>query len=90
MANEPIDNGACEPAQQSEFAGIKERLDAIVEAVGAEGLPLEEALDLYEEAVGLGMKASELLEEGFESALDDAQEAPRPDAAGTGEDAKEA
>lgn len=50
---------------QQGFEGIKERLDEIVEAVNDEGKTLDEALDLYEEAVKLGMQASSLLEEGL-------------------------
>mgnify|MGYP004445676679 CR=1 FL=1 len=42
---------------------LKARLEAIVEAVGDESLPLDEALSLYEEAVSLGMRASEMVEE---------------------------
>lgn len=34
----------------------------IVDSVSDESLSLDEALTLYEEAVGLGMKASELIE----------------------------
>ena len=45
------------------FAELKERLDAIVEAVSDDELPLDDALVLYEEAVALGLRASELLEE---------------------------
>lgn len=47
------------------FEAVKARLDEIVEAVGDENLPLDEALDLYEEAVALGMRASDLLEVGI-------------------------
>ena len=46
------------------FEAIKERLEEIAEAVGSDDVPLDQALDLFEEAVGLGMQASELLEEG--------------------------
>jgi exodeoxyribonuclease VII small subunit len=48
------------------FESVKERLDQIVEAVSDEELPLDEALSLYEEAVGLGLRASDLLEEGID------------------------
>ena len=48
------------------FDDIKSRLDEIVEAVNADDISLDEALDLYEEAVNLGMRASELIEEGEE------------------------
>lgn len=45
------------------FEQIKGRLDKIVDAVSAEDLSLDEALELYEEAVQLGMRASELIEQ---------------------------
>ena len=44
------------------FEAVKERLDKIVAAVSDESLPLDDALDLYEEAVSLGLRASDLLE----------------------------
>lgn len=55
-------------AQQSyeTFDQVKNRLDEIVEAVGSDDLPLDDALSLYEEAVGLGLRASELLEADIE------------------------
>lgn len=58
------------------FDQVKTRLDEIVDAVGSEEMPLDEALSLYEEAVGLGLRASELLEENIEARneLDDAQD----------------
>ena len=67
-----------EPAeQQSEFAAVKERLEEIARAVDDENLPLDDALDLYEEAVKLGLKASSLLEVGIvvEEETDPAAEA---------------
>lgn len=58
------------------FDQVKTRLDEIVDAVGSEEMPLDEALSLYEEAVGLGLRASELLEEDIEARneLDDVQD----------------
>ena len=47
------------------FESVKERLDEIVDAVADEGISLDDALDLYEEAVKLGMQASTMLEEGI-------------------------
>lgn len=47
------------------FESVKQRLDEIVDAVGDETISLDDALDLYEEAVKLGMQASTLLEEGI-------------------------
>ena len=49
------------------FDQVKARLDEIVDAVGSSEMPLDEALSLYEEAVGLGLRASELLEENIEA-----------------------
>lgn len=47
------------------FEQVKERLDQIVDLVKDDSLPLEEALSLYEEAVSLGLNASNLMEEGI-------------------------
>lgn len=47
------------------FEEIKARLDEIVDAVSDDELPFDEALDLYEEAVGLGLQASRIMEEGI-------------------------
>ena len=44
------------------FEDVKERLDQIVDAVSDDDLALDDALALYEEAVSLGLRASELLE----------------------------
>lgn len=63
-----------EQAPQS-FEDIKLRLDQIVAAVSDEELPLEEALSLYEEAVGIGLAASRIVEEGIAANNDAAQEA---------------
>ncbi len=63
-----------EQAPQS-FEDIKLRLDEIVAAVSDEELPLEEALGLYEEAVGIGLAASRIMEEGIAAHNDGAQEA---------------
>lgn len=48
------------------FGAVKARLDEIVDAVGSDELPLDEALSLYEEAVVLGLRASDLLETDIE------------------------
>ena len=50
------------------FEELKGRLDGIVEAVNDKDLPLDQALSLYEEAVGLGLRASDLLEQGIDEA----------------------
>ena len=44
------------------YAEVKERLDEIVDAVNDDDLSIEDALALYEEAVGLGLAASDLIE----------------------------
>ncbi len=44
------------------FAGIRDRLEEIATQVKGDDVPLDAALDLYDEAVKLGMKATELLE----------------------------
>ena len=67
-----------------DFEAIKARLDEIVDAVNDDSIPLDDALDLYEEAVALGMRVSEVLEEGIkvdDAALDDPADA-EADAAG--------
>ena len=61
-----------------DFEAIKARLEEIVDAVSDDSIPLDDALDLYEEAVTLGMRVSEVLEDGItvdEAALDE-PEAP--------------
>lgn len=55
------------------FEELNTRLKEIVEAVGDESLPLDDALTLYEEAVTLGLRASDLLEENIQE--HEAQEA---------------
>lgn len=44
------------------FAGIRDRLEEIATQVKGDDVPLDAALDLYDEAVKLGMRATELLE----------------------------
>lgn len=60
------------------FEDIKARLDEIVEAVSDEELPLDQVLGLYEEAVGIGLAASRIMEEGIAAntaeAVDQAQQ----------------
>lgn len=53
------------PQRDETFASAKDRLAEIAEAVEDENLSLDEALDLYEEAVALGLKVSDLLEVGI-------------------------
>ena len=58
--------------QLSEFEAVKTRLEEIAEAVDDENLSLDEALDLYEEAVAIGLRASDLLEVGIVAPEEDA------------------
>ena len=51
--------------QTNGFDAIRTRLEEIADAVGNEEMPLDEALDLYEEAVALGLRATDMLEEGI-------------------------
>lgn len=48
---------------KTNFEEVKTRLDEIVDAVSDEEISLDSALDLYEEAIALGMQVSSLLEE---------------------------
>lgn len=57
------------------FEDIKARLDEIVAAVSDEELPLDEALSLYEEAVGIGLTASRIVEEGIAAKEKEAESA---------------
>ena len=67
------------------FDQVKARLDEIVDAVGSSEMPLDEALSLYEEAVGLGLRARELLEENIEAR--DAEDGAEDGADATGREA---
>lgn len=60
-----------EQAAEQDFGAVKQRLEAIAEMVDDPALPLDEALDLFEEAVTLGLKVGDLLEIG----LDEVEEA---------------
>lgn len=78
-----------ESAQEYEsFEELKVRLDEIVEAVSDDDLPLDDALELYEEAVSLGLRASDLLEQGIEAR--EAEEAAAGEAAEGGAPAGDA
>ena len=50
--------------EQPDFESVRNRLAEIAETVDDESLSLDDALDLYEEAVALGLQASDLLETG--------------------------
>jgi exodeoxyribonuclease VII small subunit len=54
--------------KQPNFESVKTRLAEIADAIDGEGVELDEALDMYEEAVALCLKASDLLETGVEVA----------------------
>lgn len=55
----------------TDMAQLQARLQEIVDAVGDESIPLDDALSLYEEAVSLGMRASEMVEEqSFDNHVD--------------------
>ena len=45
-----------------DLKAVKSRLDEIVNAVSDDSISLDDALSYYEEAVKLGMKASEIME----------------------------
>ncbi len=70
---------------------LKSRLDEIVEAVSDENIDLDVALGLYEEAVALGMRACDLLEEGLiddeaeDASCDGADEAAETEGVESGE-----
>lgn len=65
-----------EHAAEQEFGVVKQRLETIAEAVENPDMPLEEALDLFEEAVALGLKVGDLLETGIDSADDTVDNPP--------------
>ena len=80
-----------------DFGAVKARLEEIAKIVGDDDVPLDVALDLFEEAVSLGMQVSDLLEVGVladadssdEAAVDvsSAEEASSSDSASASEDA---
>ncbi|ACV21857.1 exodeoxyribonuclease VII small subunit [Slackia heliotrinireducens] len=49
--------------QETTFSDIRERLSQIEKLVKSDDVSLDKALDLYDEAIKLGMKADELLED---------------------------
>jgi len=66
--------------QPLDFKSVKSRIAEIAEEVDDDSLSLDAALDLYEEAVALGLKASDLLEVGI-TPEDEAEAAGADDAA---------
>ncbi len=73
-----------EAPEPNEFEAVKARLEEIARAVDDENLPLDDALDLYEEAVKLGLQASNLLEVGIVVEEDPAEDGPEPGSVGAG------
>lgn len=69
------------------FEQLRSRLDEIVDEVNAEGISLDEALALYEEAVKLGLSACDLSEKDALAILEQppAEEAAPADAQSAGE-----
>ena len=63
-----------------DFAAVKQRLESIADAVDSADMPLDEALDLFEEAVALGLQISDLLESGLDEAADVASDEAAPEA----------
>lgn len=55
--------------QDGSFEAVRARLEQIVDEVNAEGITLDEALALYEEAVKLGLSACDLSEQDALDAL---------------------
>lgn len=53
------------------FDAVRNRLEAIVNEVNAEGITLDDALKLYEEAIKLGLQACDMSEEDAEALLVD-------------------
>lgn len=51
-----------EDVSQETFSAVRERLDRIAEEVSRDDIALDDALALYEEAVGLGLRACDLSE----------------------------
>ena len=51
-----------ESLDREAFTQIRDRLDEIATQVRGDDMPLDAALDLYDESVKLGMTATELLE----------------------------
>lgn len=65
MQNNDVETAQAAKPEPSEFESVKSRLEEIASAVDDEDLPLDDALDLFEEAVKLGLQASSLLEVGI-------------------------
>lgn len=75
------------PAIPTSFGTVTDRLAEIAEVMEDETMPLDDALDLLEEAVALGMQASSLLETDMHER--DAADEAAQEAEATEEDAAE-
>ena len=91
MGTNKMGDGNRPSGQPGDFEAIKERLEQIAKAVDDENMPLDDALDLYEEAVKLGLQASSLLEASIvvdepeaDAAAPEADAAPAADASAAG------
>lgn len=58
------------PEEYATFDEVRARLDEIVDEVNAEGVSLDDALALYEEAVKLGLSACDLSERDAQALLE--------------------
>ena len=61
-----------------DLKAVKARLDSIVEAVSDDSISLDDALAYYEEAVKLGMKASEIMEADLVGPAEEGADAASP------------
>ncbi len=79
-------------SEHSDLKSLKTRLDEIVSAVSDENIALDDALTLYEEAVRLGERASEIMEAGISEDCGEEPDANAPvsqDAENGKEDARD-
>lgn len=56
------------------YQSAKSRLEEILEEVGKDDISLDDALDLYEEAVKLSLAACDMSESDLDLALDDGED----------------
>lgn len=71
-----------EHGKSHDFSAAKARLEEIADAVGSDDLSLDDALDLFEEAVALGLQVGNLVDQGIlvdegQTAEDAPAEAPQ-------------
>ena len=82
-------------AEYATYADLKARLDEIVDATADEDRPIDEVLSLYEEAVDLGLAASDLIEQDIaarrneETAASESESEPTSSESGDAESAAE-